>query len=144
MLLVRNGICNAEDNAVLARSMRPDYDIYYDKLLARGRGSPLWVPGPNRMLPAEYRKSGIRIGDVGIIYRSEGFSFLFNIFLPANNDINEGRVPMNFYPLDFEEVKRDIEGKEYYGDNSYIASSVKEIKHGSSYVYAHRFWVRVQ
>jgi hypothetical protein len=115
-------------------AMRADYDVYYDKLLVKGRGSPLWIPGPNRKLPAEYRRSGIRTGDVGIIYRSEGFSFLFNIFLPATHDINKGRVPEAFSPLDFEEVEMDVEEREVYGPNSYLASSsIKETDYDSSY-----------
>jgi hypothetical protein len=100
-----------------------DYDVYYRQLLLAGRGSPMWIPGPNMMLPKEYRRNGIGIGDVGIVYRSEGFSFLFNVFLPADHPVNEGRVPDEFEPLDFGPVERDLEKKKVYGRGHHLASS---------------------
>jgi len=100
-----------------------DYDVYYGQLLLAGRGSPMWTPGPNMMLPKEYRRHGIGIGDVGIIYRCEGFSFLFNIFLPADHPVNDGRVPDDFEPLDFGQVRKDLEKKIVYGRKHYLASS---------------------
>ncbi len=83
----------------------------------------MWIPGPNMMLPKEYRRNGIRIGDVGIIYRCEGFSFLFNIFLPAGHPVNEGRVPDDFEPLGFGQVKKDLEKAIVYGRGHHLASS---------------------
>jgi len=83
----------------------------------------MWNPGPNMMLPKEYRRDGVRIGDVGIIYRSEGFSFIFNIFLPADHPVNEGRVPDGFEPLDFVQVKKDLEKRTVYGRGHHLASS---------------------
>ncbi len=49
-------------------------------------------------LPKEYRRKGVSLGDVGILY-STSFCFLFNIFLPADHPINSGRVPLDFKPL---------------------------------------------
>jgi len=83
----------------------------------------MWIPGPNMKLPQEYRRNGIRIGDVGILYRSEGFSFLFNIFLPADHLVNEGRVPDGFEPIDFSQVNIDVEQSVVYGQGHHLASS---------------------
>jgi len=83
----------------------------------------MWIPGPSMRLPKEYRRNGIGIGDVGIVYRSEGFSFLFNIFLPADHPVNTGRVPDDFEPLDFGHVQNDIETKIVYGKGHHLASS---------------------
>jgi len=102
---------------------RAEYEIYYDQLLAKGRGSPLWIPGPSRTLPTEYRRSGVRIGDVGIIYRSGKFNFLFNIFLSANHPINRGRVPETFYHLDFSKIANDLDEDDAFGPDSYLTSS---------------------
>jgi len=83
----------------------------------------MWRPGPNMRLPKEYRKNGIGFGDIGIIYRSEGFSFLFNIFLGAGHPINKGRVPDNFEPFDFRKVEGDLEKAIVYGRGHHLASS---------------------
>lgn len=74
-------------------------------------------------LPLEYRRVGISIGDVGIINPSGEFSFLFNLFLPADHPINRGKVPEPFSPLDPSEVEDDIEQDIAFGPNSYLASS---------------------
>jgi len=83
----------------------------------------LWIPGPNKLGPTEYRLTGVRIGDVGIIYRSVGFSFLFNVFLPANHPIHCGSVPESFFPLNLSEVGKDLEENDVYGPNDYLASA---------------------
>ena len=74
-------------------------------------------------LPTEYRQSGVRIGDVGIVLRSGAFDFLFNILLPANHEINRGRVPETFHHLNFSDVNRKTYKCIIYGRNSYLASS---------------------
>jgi hypothetical protein len=78
--------------------MQESWDIYYRLLAPKGHGSPLYIPEPNNTLNLEYRRTGIRIGDVGII-TSSGFDFLFNICLPANHPINPKELPENFEPL---------------------------------------------
>jgi len=83
----------------------------------------MWIPGPNMKLPMEYRRNGIRIGDVGVIYRREGFSFLFNIFLPADHPVNKGRVPDDFEHFDFGQVEMDLEEVIVYGKGHHLASS---------------------
>ncbi len=93
------------------------------------------MPGPSLTLPKEYRRSGISIGDVGIIYRSGVFNFLFNIFLSADHDINCGRVPAGFSPLEFALIKNDIDT---FGPGSYLASTSlrKTSNNNASYVLA--------
>jgi len=108
-------------------AIRTDYDIYYHQLLVKRRGSPMWIPGPDMNLPTEYRKEGINIGDVGILYRAEGFSFLFNIFHPADHPINIGRVPVGFEPFDLANLHHEVKKQVVFGPKSYIASGSKGI-----------------
>ncbi|KAJ7868187.1 hypothetical protein B0H13DRAFT_2202767, partial [Mycena leptocephala] len=74
-------------------------EIYCNQLLCQKRGFPLYVPGPRRNLPAEYRTNGIAIGDVGRVTPEGIFDFFFNIYLSADHPINDNDVPENFYPL---------------------------------------------
>ncbi|KAJ7017415.1 hypothetical protein C8F04DRAFT_1156523 [Mycena alexandri] len=74
-------------------------EIYCNQLMRRRRGFPLYVPGPPENLPAEYRRHGVAIGDVGSITPEGIFDFYFNIYLPADHPINDNDVPENFYPL---------------------------------------------
>jgi len=74
-------------------------------------------------LPNEYRKRGIGIGDVGILYRSGDFDFLFNILLPAEHEINRGRVPDGFHPLERSKVESGVNRCISYGPGSFLASS---------------------
>ncbi len=83
----------------------------------------MWIPGPDMNLPTEYRREGIRIGDVGILYCSEGFSFLFNIFLAADHPINEGRVPPGFEPLNLSNLKHKLKQQVVLGPKSYLTST---------------------
>ena len=75
------------------------------------------------MLPTEYRRNGVSIGDVGILYRTGDFASLFNIFLPADHEINRGRVPNGFIPLDKSKVERAIKKSIVYDRGSCLASS---------------------
>jgi hypothetical protein len=75
------------------------------------------------MFPTEYRRNGVSIGDVGILYRTGDFAFLFNIFLPADHEINEGRVPNGFIPLDKSKVEKTIKKCVVYDRGSCLASS---------------------
>jgi hypothetical protein len=75
-------------------------------------------------LPVDYRKKGINIGDVGIVYRAGYFDFLFNIFLPADHEINLGRVPSGFIPLDRSKLEKAIRTSVVYDERGgYFASS---------------------
>ncbi|KAF7374425.1 WD40 containing domain protein [Mycena sanguinolenta] len=64
----------------------------------RARGFPLYDPKPQPGLPAEYRRRGVAIGDVGRVAPEGSFDFFFNIYLPANHPIN-ANVPEDFVPL---------------------------------------------
>ncbi|KAJ7804236.1 hypothetical protein B0H13DRAFT_1744710 [Mycena leptocephala] len=68
-------------------------EIYCNQLLCQKRGFPLYVPGPRRNLPAEYRTNGIAIGDVGRVTPEGIFDFFFNIYLSADHPINDNDVP---------------------------------------------------
>ncbi|KAF7342818.1 Pleiotropic drug resistance ABC transporter protein [Mycena sanguinolenta] len=76
-----------------------DCEIYSNQLLRRGRGFPLYVPGPSETLPAEYRVKGVEIGDVGTVTQEGLFNFLFNIYLGADDPININ-APEGFHPLE--------------------------------------------
>ena len=83
----------------------------------------MWIPGPDMNLPTEYRREGTSIGDVGILYCSEGFGFLFNIFLPADHPINRGRVPPGFEPLNLPIRERESRKQVVFGPKSYLTST---------------------
>ena len=71
----------------LGRSMAQSFPSHqvYARCLAGDRGYPLWTPQPNQQLPDDYRRGGLKIGDVGIISPIDGsFDVLFNITLPPN------------------------------------------------------------
>ncbi|KAJ7919012.1 hypothetical protein B0H13DRAFT_1543482, partial [Mycena leptocephala] len=74
-------------------------ELYCSQLLHRKRGFPLYVPGPQRNLPAEYQRKGVSIGDVGRVTPEGIFDFFFNIYLPAHHPINANDVPEDFSPL---------------------------------------------
>ncbi len=73
--------------------------IYIPLMLGLGHGFPLWFPDLDSNLPAAYRASGTRVGDLGYITDDGGFAYLFNVCAPADDAINIGRVPPNFKPL---------------------------------------------
>jgi hypothetical protein len=74
-------------------------------------------------LPIEYRRQGLSIGDVGIITSIGEFDFLFNIFYPADDPINDGMVPMGFLPLSRQNLERDVRKAIHYGPGTYLTSS---------------------
>lgn len=81
-----------------------DSEIYVCHLLPAKRGYPLWRPKPQgARLPITYKQEGVKIGDVGTLNEFGGFSYLFNIFHPADHPINVGRVPPDFKSLPAEE-----------------------------------------
>ncbi|KAJ7484519.1 G-protein alpha subunit-domain-containing protein [Mycena latifolia] len=73
-----------------------DGQLYSRLLLSKGAGYPLWQPEPYDDLPAEYKQTGVRIGDVGIITSDGAFDFAFNICVPSDDPINSVGVPDGF------------------------------------------------
>ena len=114
---------NLDSEDIYIETSRADHEIYFSQLLTKKRGFPLWVPGPNRRLPIEYRRQGISLGDVEIINSLGVFCFLFNIFHAADHPINGGLVPRGFSPLSFDQLDRDIQEDTVYGPEAYLASS---------------------
>ena len=98
-------------------------DIYERLLISKGRGFPLWVPDPNQALPLDYRRTGVRIGDVGIINDTGGFSFLFNICLPRDHPVNPRDLPENFAPISPPMEATDIEKFPVFRSGSHLASA---------------------
>ncbi|KAF9260143.1 hypothetical protein L218DRAFT_873071 [Marasmius fiardii PR-910] len=69
-------------------------------------GHALRVPEPNKELTAEYRQTGVRIGDVGILRDDGSFDFVFNVCCSANDPINQYGVPTDFQTLSWNGAKR--------------------------------------
>jgi len=113
-------------------TMEPNLSQLYQRRLKSKHphlGEALWVPQTNRSLPTPYRQSGIRIGDVGLVNREGGFDFLFNICLPHDDPINDGRVPDNFEPLTpaFDPRFDIMDFPAYHGSGTCLTS--KRIEH---------------
>ncbi|KAK1222700.1 SCF ubiquitin ligase complex subunit cdc4 [Marasmius sp. AFHP31] len=80
--------------------MTQDSQVYCHTLYSRGNGLALWIPEPNGDLPPEYRTTGIRVGDVGLVTADGSLDFLFNVCLPDDDPINKyNGVPPGFEPL---------------------------------------------
>lgn len=73
--------------------------VYWDNLLVRCLGSPIWRPEPTST-NEWFIKNGVSIGDVGLLLPTGGFLFLFNIRFPREHAINSGGVPDGFSPLE--------------------------------------------
>ncbi|KAF8176623.1 hypothetical protein K438DRAFT_70656 [Mycena galopus ATCC 62051] len=103
---------------------------YCGQLLSQGRGFPLYIPGPQVNLPAEYRRQGVAIGDVGRVTPEGDFEFFFNIYRPADHPIN-ARVPDDFVqlsPYDPDDIARHD-----FDPGNYVSSpSVTDINSGFS------------
>jgi len=145
VISIRQFPTHLDSNQYSGNLARADHEIYCNQLLTKKRGLPLWVPGPGRRLPIEYRRLGISIGDVGIITSTGEFDFLFNIFQPADNPINRGGVPEGFVPLSFDGLADEILENNVYGPGSYLASSSVRKTNDDwltkilSYFFGHRF-----
>ncbi|KAJ7018819.1 hypothetical protein C8F04DRAFT_1150029 [Mycena alexandri] len=98
-----------------------DSASYCSHLLRQGRGFPLYVPGPQRNLPEEYRQNGVMIGDVGRVTPEGVFDFFFNIYLDADDPVHANFVPEDFRPLQ-RYIPRDIVYLEFDPGN-YVASA---------------------
>lgn len=101
-------------------------EIYVRHLITKNRGYPLWIPSPNRRLPATYRASGVSFGDVGILMPEGGFSFLFNVVHDEKHASNASRrLPEGFAPFTGW-TPDDVEEYEEFGAGSYLADGSLE------------------
>ena len=103
--------------------VQPSNIIYQKYLELKGRGFPLWIPSPKRNLSIEYRRTGVRIGDVGIITSDGGFSFLFNICLPHDDPVNPTVLPEDFSPISPPIEAIDVDDFPVFGHGSHLASA---------------------
>ena len=108
-------------------------DIYERHLTLKERGFPLWITDPDQNLHLDCRRTGVRIGDVGIITDSGAFFFLFNICLPHNDPVNPRMLPEHFAPISPPIEASDISKFGVFKNGSYLASSsVKTSQDGSA------------
>ncbi|KDR67739.1 hypothetical protein GALMADRAFT_79635, partial [Galerina marginata CBS 339.88] len=110
--------------------LRTSYDIYYEHIGTKRRGSALWTPEPSRSLPIGKRRKGTSIGDVGIITEFGGFDFLFNICLDRDNPINPPDLPESFTPWLIPEI--DIYKHSAFTADSYLSSASIELERDPS------------
>ncbi|KAJ7674342.1 hypothetical protein B0H17DRAFT_1082140 [Mycena rosella] len=116
----------AAGNALdVSRDVYTDSGSYCSQLLRRGRGFPLYVPGPQRNLPREYQRNGVAIGDVGRVTPEGIFDFFFNIYLDADDPINVDNVPEGFCPLK-RYVSRDVVYLDFEPGNHVSTPSVQK------------------
>ena len=103
---------------------------YQRHLLLKRHGFPLWAPQPLRRLPLSYRRTGVSVGDVGIITSQGSFDYLFNICLLHDHPRNPEVLPMDFSPIIL--LPSDIsELREHDSGTCLMTSSIKK----SKYVY---------
>ncbi|KAF5371100.1 hypothetical protein D9757_010795 [Collybiopsis confluens] len=114
-------------------------EVYARLLLPRKKGYPLWKPKPDENLPEDYRRFGVRIGDVGFLGDGGGFEYLFNACHPADHPINLHRVPRDFEPL-LTINDRNISGStQEYSPGDHVPSSFSHIfKYRISYASGER------
>ena len=98
-------------------------DTYERHLISKGRGFPLWIPNPCQVPHPDYRRTGVRIGDVGIITESGGFSFLFNICLPHDDPVNPTILPRDYSPISPPIEATDIEKFVVFRKGDHLASA---------------------
>ncbi|KAJ7814636.1 hypothetical protein B0H14DRAFT_3747371 [Mycena olivaceomarginata] len=75
--------------------------------------------------PAEYRRRGVAIGDVGTITSDGIFDFFFNIYLPAGHRIN-AHTPKDFAPL-LRYLPEDVIDDDFDPGGYVSSSSIHEI-----------------
>lgn len=104
-------------------------DIWYRNLAVKGRGSPLWITGTDLNAPIQYRRSGIAIGDVGLISSFGAFNFLFNVCLPADNPINKSAIelPKGFIPLQPTDPTQIYKHSEFVPDGCLVNKSSTKV-----------------
>ncbi|KIL61566.1 hypothetical protein M378DRAFT_13388 [Amanita muscaria Koide BX008] len=74
-------------------------EIYSRCMMVHGQGYPVYNPEPDPSLSPNNRKTGIRIGDVGLVTRDGSFDFLFNV-CGQYQHFNPPRLPDNFKTIE--------------------------------------------
>lgn len=98
-------------------------EVYVRGLLPKGHGYPVYGPKPDDNLPPEYRDRGTSIGDLVTITADGTIDFLFNICLPSDHPVNNGRTPECFEMVHLDE-SQDLSSMEgWHAVGSSIASS---------------------
>ena len=118
-------------------------DIYERHLTLKERGFPLWIPDPDQNLHLDCRRTGVRIGDVGIITDSGAFFFLFNICLPHNDPVNPRMLPEHFAPISPPIEVSDIGKFRVFKNGSHVASSSVKISQGGSGISCVRILIHI-
>ena len=94
-------------------------------MLVHEAGYPIYMPTPSIGLPPAHRKTGIRVGDVGVITANGAFEFLFNV-CQFHDQQDEG-INATF-PGRFEPLKPDIRINYRFGPDTYLPSNhVREL-----------------
>ncbi|KAF7342820.1 hypothetical protein MSAN_01998000 [Mycena sanguinolenta] len=62
---------------------------YCNQMLRQGRGFPLYIPGPSRLLPDEYQVNGVQIGDVGMVTPEGLLYYLIQFARAVTRDIEQ-------------------------------------------------------
>ncbi|KAK7051967.1 pleiotropic drug resistance ABC transporter protein, partial [Favolaschia claudopus] len=100
-------------------------EVYRSAMLLKKQGYPLYKPQPQEK---PYREEGIAIGDVGRITTEGLFEFLFNIFVGADNSINEfcpeGFIPLPPYNPDSRDVSCEILESPAYFSTADVQSDI--------------------
>ncbi|KAF5375311.1 hypothetical protein D9757_009681 [Collybiopsis confluens] len=104
-----------------------EIEEYVQSLLPQKRGYPLWSPKPGDWLPPAFREEGVRIGDVGIVTEMGQFDYLFNTCLPADDPVNQGRVPHDFKQLQGVDIHDTVWSQEF-GPGSVVASNSSSVE----------------
>lgn len=132
---------STQTGALQLPSIPRTHHIYAQRMTEKGRGTPIWRPGPSNTLPEVYRRRGTAVGDVGILTVSGSFDFFFNICLPASHPINQQGLPQGFSPLFPPLQSSDIHRHMEFNRNSYLLSaSVKRSHEENDASYDHLFF----
>ena len=81
-------------------------------MLTHRAGYPLYMPTPSGGLPEAHRKSGIRVGDVGVITANGAFDFRFNA-CQSDEEIDPPVSPL---------LQPRIATNKKFGPDTYLAS----------------------
>jgi hypothetical protein len=101
---------------------------YQRHLLLEKHGFLLWAPQPLLRLPPSYRRTGVSVGDVGIITSQGSFDYLFNICLSRGQPRNPEVLPIDFSPINL--LPSDIsELREHDSGACLMTDSIKKSRY---------------